>query len=126
MMNRERLDGCASESRKLGNIVDSPYSADRFLASVLLGAIVGWLASAGVDYLRLQLSIGKGFDSRLAIEVAVSACLLMPRPLLMKTVFRSRRNLFMRDVDVNAMLKGRVLGIAGGIWVGATVNSVLF
>lgn len=126
MMNSERLNGCTNEPRKSGNIVESPYSADRFSAGVLLGALVGWLASAGVDYLKLHLSFGKGFDSRLAIEVVVSACLLLPRPLLMKTVLRSRRNLFMRDADVNAMLKGRVMGIAGGIWLGATVNSVLF
>lgn len=106
--------------------MDSTYSAERFFASVLLGTLVGWLASAGVDYWGLRLSMRTGFDLRLAIEVAVSACLILPRPLLLKTVFRSRRNLFLRDVDVNAMLKGRVVGIASGIWLGATVNSVLF
>lgn len=106
--------------------MDSRYSGKRFFAGVLLGAVVGWLASAGVDYWGVHLSMRKGFDSRLAIEVAVSACLVLPRPLLLKTVFRSRRNLFLREVDVNAMLKGRVVGIAVGIWVGATINSVLF
>ncbi len=70
--------------------------------------------------------MGRAGGLRLAIEAAASACLVLPKPLLLKTVFRSRRHVFMQDVDVNAMLKGRVVGIASGIWMGATINSVLF
>jgi hypothetical protein len=120
------LDSCAGEPRRSGKIVQSTYSAERFFWGVALGALVGWLVSAGVDYWGLVSSFDRRFGLRLGLEVAASACLLLPKPLLMKTVFRSRRSIFVRDEDVRAMLMGRVIGVIGGIWFGATANGMLF
>ncbi|APA87431.2 hypothetical protein BJG93_18165 [Paraburkholderia sprentiae WSM5005] len=110
---------------KLGRIVHSTYLAERFFGGVTLGVLVGWFVSAGVDHWKLTFSIGHGFALRLALKAVASACLLLPRPLLLKTVLRSRRSVFTRDEHVRAMLMGRVVGLVGGIWVGATVNSLL-
>ncbi|KXU85509.1 hypothetical protein CI15_20305 [Paraburkholderia monticola] len=92
---------------------------------MVLGALVGWLVSAGVDHWRLMSSIDHGFGLRLALETAAACCLLLPRPLLLKTVFRSRRSVFIRDEDIRAMLLGRVVGVVSGIWIGATANCML-
>lgn len=124
-MIEEGPERCANGSRKLGNIVSSTYPADRFSAGILFGAFVGWFASAGVDYWGLPSSLERGLGLRLAIEAAASACLVLPRPLLLKTVFRSRRSVFVQDEDVRAMLLGRVLGVPGGIWAGMLINSVI-
>lgn len=126
LMGMGRLDGCANESGQLGKIVRSMYSVDRFAAGVLLGAVAGWLASVGVDHWELFSAGEHRFGLRLMIEAAAAACLVLPRPLLLKTVFRSRRSVFMRDADVDAMLRARALGIASGLWVGATINSMFF
>ncbi|RKT27016.1 hypothetical protein B0G69_2820 [Paraburkholderia sp. RAU2J] len=106
--------------------MDSRYSVDRFVAGLLFGACIAWFASVAMDHWVLPSSIGQGLGLRLAIEAVVSACLVLPRPLLLKTVFRSRRSVFIQDEDVRAMLQGRVVGILSGVWVGATINSVLF
>ncbi|MBC8730937.1 hypothetical protein [Paraburkholderia sp. UCT2] len=107
-------------------IVRSAYLTDRFVWGIALGALVGWAISAGVDHWRISHSIDPRFGLRLTPETVASACLLLPRPLLLKTVFRLRRSVFMRDEDVHAMLMGRLFGVLGGVWLGATVNCLLF
>lgn len=104
----------------------STYSVDRFIAGLLIGAVIAWFASAGMDHWGVSSHIEEGFALRLTIEALVAACLVLPQPLLLKTIFRSRRSVFIRDEDVRAMLQGRVVGILGGVWVGATINSMLF
>lgn len=106
--------------------MSSTYAIDRFISGVLFGALVGWLVSAGADYWGSPFSAESGSGLRLALEAGVSACFVLPRPLLLATVFRSRRSVFVRDEDVRAMLLGRVVGVAGGMWVGAMINGVLF
>ncbi|WP_143809135.1 hypothetical protein [Paraburkholderia susongensis] len=82
--------------------------------------------SAAVDFWGLPFSLGQRFVLRLVVEGMVSACVVLPQPLLLKTVLREKRDAFMLDEDVDAMLRGRLLGIAGGLWVGATINSMMF
>lgn len=102
------------------------YSVDRFVAGFLMGAVIAWSASAGMDHWGVSGHIRDAVVLRLAIEAFLAACLVLPRPLLLKTIFRSRRSVFIRDEDVRAMLHGRIVGILGGVWVGATVNGVFF
>ncbi|NKJ46262.1 hypothetical protein CIC12_05790 [Burkholderia sp. SG-MS1] len=104
----------------------SRYSVDRFVAGLLFGAFIAWFASVAMDHWVLSSPVGQGRGLRLVIEAVVSACLVLPRPLLLKTVLRSRRSVFIQDEDVRAMLRGRVVGILSGVWVGATINGLLF
>lgn len=102
------------------------YAGNSFLRGALLGALVGWFACTAVDHWAIASFVEQSLGVRLVIEAAASASLVLPRPLLLKTIFRLRRSVFIADEDVQAMLRGRVVGVIGGIWLGLTINSVLF
>jgi hypothetical protein len=97
--------------------MDSTYSVDRFVAGLLLGALVSWIISSSLDHWGLSSCVKDGLALRLAMEAVAAGCLILPRPLLRRTIFRSRRSVFIRDEDVRAMLQGRVVGmwVASGL-----------
>ena len=62
--------------------------------------------------------------TRIAIPLAISACVVFPRPLLLRTVLRSRQSPFVSDSHLNNMLVGRALGLAGGLIAAGWVMSL--
>jgi|ERR1700722_3441275 hypothetical protein len=60
---------------------------------------------------------------QILISVVVAVVVLITRPLLLKTVWSDRRDPFLLDQDVNAMIQGRAIGIIFGIIVAILIQN---
>ncbi|WP_245763475.1 hypothetical protein [Paraburkholderia diazotrophica] len=101
------------------------HPSDRLVAGVLLGAVVTSAIVIGMLYLGIPSSRHAHMAMRLGLPVALSCALLFPVPLLHRTVLRERRNLFVLDEDLNALLLGRAIGLIGGVALGVTLATEL-
>lgn len=101
------------------------HPTDRLVA----GSIVGAIFTAVLVLLLIWLDIPpeKKFSLalRLALPVAIAAVALLFRPLLLKTVWRDRRDPTMLEEDINLLLIGRMLGVVGGFFFGVTLVTQL-
>jgi hypothetical protein len=97
------------------------HSTDRLVAGSIAGGIV--TASAVVLLNWLDFPSDRHFNGfvRLAVPALLSACALFPRPLLLRTVLRDRRDPMLLDDDLNHTLIGRALGLVGGVFIGITL-----
>lgn len=97
------------------------HSTDRLVAGSIVGGIV--TASAVVLFTWLDIPSERHFSGyvRLAVPALLSACLLFPRPLLLRTLLRERRDPMLLDDDLNHTLIGRALGLVGGLFIGITL-----
>ena len=97
------------------------HSTDKLIGGALAGAIV----TAAVIVIFRYFGIPSGrYDNVVAQAVApivVAAFILFIRPLLLRTVLRSRRDPLLLDEDLNVILMGRTLGLIGGFFIGITL-----
>ncbi|SIT43734.1 conserved membrane hypothetical protein [Paraburkholderia ribeironis] len=102
------------------------HSSDRFIVGVLLGGAI----TAALAVVMTYFSIPSGHYGtgavRLAISGVIASCILFPRPLLFKTLLRSRRDVFLLDEDLNALLLGRAVGVICGLFAAVAIVASLF
>jgi hypothetical protein len=99
---------------------------DRLIAGSLFGAFVTIVLVSGFRYLSMVSGYVQHPAMQMAVPVALAVTFLLTRPLLLKTVLRSRRSPFLLDEDLNAMLIGRAMGIVGGACLSITLCAELF
>ncbi|WP_052420949.1 hypothetical protein [Paraburkholderia ferrariae] len=97
------------------------HSTDRLVSGALAGAIVTAFALLLLIWLDIPPEKHVGTALRLAVPLLISACAVLARPLLLKTVLRSRRDPLMLDEDLNSLLVGRALGVVAGFFFGVTL-----
>ncbi|WP_233874677.1 hypothetical protein [Paraburkholderia adhaesiva] len=96
-------------------------STDRLVS----GAVTGALLTAAIVILTIWLDLPSWRHAdafvRLAVPAAISAALLFPRPLLLRTVWKSRRDPWVFDEDLDQLMRGRAVGLVGGMFIGITL-----
>jgi ABC-type enterobactin transport system permease subunit len=97
------------------------YPTDRLVAGSIVGGIVTAFAVVLLTWLDFPAEHHFNVYIRLAVPVLLSACVLFPRPLLMRTVLHKRRDPTLLDEDLNHVLLGRALGLVGGLFIGITL-----
>jgi hypothetical protein len=97
------------------------HPVDRLVAGAIVGALVTTVLVLLLVWLDIPPEKRVGPAIRLAVPMLISACALLIRPLLHKTVLRERRDPLMLDEDLNQLLIGRVLGVVGGFFFGITL-----
>jgi hypothetical protein len=60
---------------------------------------------------------------QMLISGVIAVVILITRPLLLKTVWSDRRDPFLLDQDVNAIIQGRAIGIIFGIIVAILIQN---
>ncbi|QCP54425.1 hypothetical protein FAZ95_36505 [Trinickia violacea] len=96
-------------------------STDRFVAGVLLGGCLTAAFVVALMYFGLPNADHSSVFERLITPVLAASCVLYPRPILLKTVLRDRRDAFTLEEDIDAMLLGRTIGVLGGLAMGLTL-----
>ncbi|SDG57328.1 hypothetical protein SAMN05216466_1048 [Paraburkholderia phenazinium] len=103
--------------------MDTYSSTDKLIGGALIGAIF----TAAVVVIFKYLGIPSGRYGNEVIQVVApivaAACILLPRPLLLRTILRERRDPLLLDEDLNATMTGRALGLIGGFFIGITLCS---
>ncbi|WP_233862530.1 hypothetical protein [Paraburkholderia adhaesiva] len=101
-------------------------STDRLVS----GAITGALLTAAIVILAIWLDFPsrRYADSfvRLAVPVMISAAVLFPRPLLLRTIWNGRRQPWVLDEDLDQLMRGRTVGLIGGVLIGITMAGQMF
>lgn len=88
--------------------------ASRVIAGVLLGGLTSAILTGCFIYLDIPYAQFVDGVMRILLPVFVSACVLLTRPLLLRTILRARRSPFLLDRDLNAILTGRIVGLILG------------
>ncbi len=97
--------------------VDSNDSVNKFMGGLFFGALVTTVIALAIGFLVDSFSILARLHSlhQIVVSAVVAALTLITRPVLLKTVWSSRRDPFLLDQDVTAIIQGRALGIVFGI-----------
>ncbi|MEW6340407.1 MAG: hypothetical protein AB1704_06970 [Pseudomonadota bacterium] len=91
------------------------HPVDRLMSGLFLAALVTMSALFALSMIPVgSFNDGLGLW-HVAAGLAVAACIVFPRPLLLCTLLRAKRSPFLLDVDVNSMLIGRVMGLVFGV-----------
>lgn len=99
------------------------HPVDRLFAGLFLTVAVTVTAIVALSLLPFA-GFDDGFSLRPVIAGAiVAACVVFPRTLLLRTVWRKRRSPFLLDDVLNNMLIGRAIGLIGGVIAGVWVLS---
>lgn len=101
------------------------HPSDRLVAGVLMGALLTTVFVVGMLYLGIPTENHANLAIRLGLPVALSCALLFPVPVPHRTVLRARRNQFVLDEDLNAVLLGRAIGVVGAVAFGVTLATEL-
>ncbi|WP_322010734.1 hypothetical protein [Paraburkholderia sp. J12] len=97
------------------------HPTDRLVSGAIVGAIVTTAVLLLLIWLDIPPEKHVDLALRLALPVLISACAVLGRPLLLKTVLRSRRDPLMLEEDLNSLLVGRAVGVVGGFFFGVTL-----
>jgi len=102
------------------------HSTDRLIS----GAITGALLTAALVILSVWLDFPSarhtGVAVRLALPAVISAAVLFPRPVLLRTILNSRRSPWLLDEDLDQLMRGRGVGLVAGIAIGITLAGQIF
>jgi hypothetical protein len=97
------------------------YSTDYLISGALIGAIV----TAALIVVFSFSAISSGFFAtniaKIAASAGISACLILIRPILLKTMLSSRRSPFLLKEDLDSMIFGRAVGMICGVLIGITL-----
>lgn len=97
------------------------HPVDRLFGGIFLTLVV----TVGVLVLLALLpldSLGVGRVGHMLAGMAISACIVFPRPLLKRTLWHGR-DPFVLDDELDNMLIGRGIGLIGGAAAGLFVLS---
>jgi hypothetical protein len=108
--------------RKMAIDLVNSHPIDRLIGGVLTGAIVTAAVSVILSYIGMPSGYGS-VGMRAAAPIVVSAGILFPRPILLRTVLGSWRDPVLLDEDLTVTLKGRAVGLIGGFFFGITLCS---
>jgi hypothetical protein len=98
------------------------YSTDYLIGGAVIAAIVTSALVVVFSLIAIQSGVLAHNVAKFAAAILVSGCLMFIRPLLLKTVLSSRRNPFVLNEDLNAMISGRAAGMICGLMIGITVT----
>ncbi|KWF06918.1 hypothetical protein ACRS8P_32645 [Burkholderia cenocepacia] len=101
------------------------YPTDRLISGAIVGTVVTAVIILIMAYINIAPEQLSGAVSRVAISMLIASCALLPRPLLLRTVLRERRDPLLLDEDMNMLLLGRVVGMIGGLLFGITLAAEL-
>ncbi|WP_157648323.1 hypothetical protein [Burkholderia ubonensis] len=102
------------------------HSSDKLIGGALMGTIVTAAVVVVLRYLGIPSGRYENVVTQITMPIVVAGCILLPRPLLLRTVLRSRRDPLLLNEDLNATLTGRSLGIVGGLFIGITLCVQIF
>jgi len=105
----------------------NPYPTDQLVSGMLKAALLTAALVFVSVYFGASLDahyINRFFE--LGVPVLVSALILFPRPLLLRTLLRAKRDPFLLDEDLNLLLVGLAVGLVGGIFIGVTLCTEFF
>lgn len=102
------------------------HSTDKLIDGTLMGAITTAAVVVVLQYLGIPSEHYGSVAMQIAIPIVIAGCILLSRPLLLRTVLRSRRDPLLLDEDLNATLTGRIVGMIGGFFIGITLCSQFF
>ena len=97
------------------------HSTDKLIGGALAGAIVTAVVVVVLRYLGFPSGRYDNVVLQAAVPILVAGCLLLTRPLLFRTVLRSRRDPLLLDQDLNSILTGRTIGLIGGFFIEITL-----
>lgn len=95
------------------------HPVDRLFGGIFLAVIVTVTAMVLLALLPLD-ALGVGRIAHVLTGVAVAACIVIPRPLLKRTVWHGR-DPFVLDDELDNMLIGRGIGLVCGAAAGVFV-----
>ncbi|WP_321813790.1 MULTISPECIES: hypothetical protein [unclassified Paraburkholderia] len=99
------------------------HPTDKLVAGAIVGGVLTALLVVLLVWLDFPSDRHYSAPLRLAVPALISACLLFPRPLLHRTVLHAKRDPNLLDEDLNLLLLGRLMGLAGGIVFGISLAS---
>lgn len=104
------------------------HGAERFLDGVLLSGLMTTVITLIILYLdeTWRWSHHDSALMRLAVSAGVAGVMVFTRPLLHRTILRSRRNIFLDDNDLTQTLFGRAVGLLGGLVLAIGMGADLF
>jgi len=94
------------------------------MGSFFIGAVVTAIVLLTIDYASTfwpLLATLNEFERVLAAGI-ISIILLNARPLALKTIWAHRRNEFLLDEDLNAIIRGRIFGVPAGVVVAILIE----
>jgi hypothetical protein len=105
--------------------VDSNDSVSQFMGGVFFGAFVTAVIVLLLGYAGTFVPLIARLHSyqQILISAVIAVVVLITRPVLLKTVWSERRDPFLLDQDVVAMIQGRLLGIVFGIIVAILIQN---
>ncbi len=89
------------------------HPVDKLISGLLLATAITMVALFGLTFAPVQ-ALTEGARHAIA-GLAISALIVFPRPLLLRTVWREKRSPFLLDEDLNNMLLGRAIGLVLGL-----------
>lgn len=98
---------------------------DRLVAGVLIGGVLTAVLVMLLLYLGIPSAKTANVAVRLAVPAFVAIAVLFPVPALHRTVLKERRDPFLLDEDLNAILVGRAVGVVLGLGFGLTLATEL-
>jgi hypothetical protein len=102
------------------------HPTDRLITGLLLSTVISAAAVVAASFLGIPSGRFDNMATRALLPVLFASCIVFPRPLLLKTVLRARRDPLLLDEDLNATLTGLALGLVGGFFLGITLCSEMF
>lgn len=99
------------------------HPVDRLVGGIFFAVIVTLAVMVGLALLPFG-NLDEARSLHVGLGIALSACIVLPRPLLMRSIWRGR-DPFILDDEVDNMLIGRVIGIVCGAAAGVFVLATL-
>ena len=95
------------------------------MGGVFFGAFVTAVIILVLGYAVTLLPILAWLNSlkQVLVSVAVAIPTLITRPWLLKTIWSERRDPFLLDQDINAIIQGRSIGIIFGVIVAILIQN---
>jgi len=95
------------------------HPVDRLFGGIFLAVVVTVVVMVLLASLPLE-DLGVGRIAHVLAGVAIAACIVLPRPLLKRTVWHGR-DPFVLDDELDNMLIGRGIGVVCGAAAGVFV-----
>lgn len=108
--------------------MDTNDSVGKFMGGLFFGTFISALIMLLLGYAGTVIAALARLHSfeQLLLSGVIATAILITRPLLLKTVWSDRRDPFLLDQDVTAIIQGRSVGIIFGIIVAIVIENFVF